>query len=99
MENNEKTKKDVLDEKIDKLIKLAENYDVIPGLENLMKTARNVTRPINTHEFIDRIKVFSNNVFYVTLPKVKLVDMAGFKKGDYVKVILVPLNKEEVVVN
>jgi len=79
-------------EKIDQLIAKVESVPTIGELGHPL----NVTRPINTWEFTDKLKVISSDVHYVTLPKVKVVKMAGLKKGDYVKVIIIPLTLEEV---
>lgn len=79
--------------KIDQLISRVES---VPTIGGEVGNPLNVTRPINSWEFTDKIKIISSDVHYVTLPKVKVVKMAGLKKGDYVKIIVIPLTLEEV---
>ena len=44
--------------------------------------------------FYDEIKVLGNNLFYVGIPK-KLIEGAGYKKGDQLKIMIRRVREEE----
>lgn len=46
--------------------------------------------------YMQRIKVLANDVHYVSIPKREVLNPAGLKEGDWVKVQLIKMEMKEV---
>lgn len=68
--------------KIDELIEVANRFPKLPDFSKLFS-------------FIDKVKLLSSDVHYITLSKPKVIRPMGIKAGDYVRVYVIPIKKSD----
>ncbi len=72
--------------KIDELINVA---NTLPKLPDFSKA----------FDYINSVKLLSSDVHYVSIPKTIINAYKTLKKGDYVRVFLIPITNKNVIKN
>lgn len=68
-------------------------FDVREKIEKIIKRVETLENRVT---YMQKIKTIANDVHYVIIPKREILIPAGLKKGDWVKIILIPTEMKEV---